>query len=143
MILDSGSQPLVLTAISDISSIVALAIADPRPWPPVGGIVGTRTSLNELVALGKKLRGGEWKEETLSGEDIAKGIFKGSWVPTMSHPVIPVESREAFSKDFVIMFLEGIRRGAWDVSDEFNQRFPDFQFQSAEGYLSRAWEGKE
>jgi hypothetical protein len=143
MILDSGDQPIVLTAISDISKVLALAIADERPWPAVGGIVGTRTTINKLLEIGKKVRGGKWKEEILKGEDIEKGELKSSWVPLMSHPVIPREDREKFSIEFVIMFLQGISNGAWNVSDELNQRYPDFEFQSAESYLGKAWEGKE
>jgi hypothetical protein len=143
MILDSGDQPIVLTAISDISQIVALAITDERPWPPIGGIVGTRTSINELLAIGKKSRGGEWTEETINGEDIKEGKWKGSWTPIFTHPVIPQEDREKFSEEFMVMFLQGISNGAWNVSDEFNERFPEFKFQSAEGYLEKAWKGKE
>ncbi|ORY03920.1 hypothetical protein BCR34DRAFT_491995, partial [Clohesyomyces aquaticus] len=143
MILDSGDQPLILTAISDISRVVNLALSDPRPWPPIGGIQGTRTSINKLVALGEKLRGGEWDIEYLKSEDIAKGELKSSWVPTMNHPIIPPEAREEFSREFVIMFLQGIAKGAWDVSAEWNERFPDFETQSAEEYLTKAWEGKD
>ncbi|KAF2118003.1 NmrA-like family protein-like protein [Lophiotrema nucula] len=143
MILDDGDQPLVLTAISDISQILLRAIEDDQPWPTIGGMRGTRTTVNELVDLGKELRGGEWTIEKLKGEDILKGELKTSWIPTMSHPVIPQESREAFSKEFVVMFFTALLRGAWDVSDEFNKKYPDFKFQSAREYLTKAWEGKE
>lgn len=142
MILDKGDQPLVITAIADISSVLELALSDPNPWPAVGGMRGIRTTINELIELGKKIRGGEWTIEYVKGEDILKGQLKTSWVPQMSHPVIPVEERKQFSYDFVIMFLAGILRGSWDVSDVYNRRYLDFKFQSAEEYLTKAWEGK-
>lgn len=142
MVLDEGDQPLVVTAISQISEVLALALEDEQVWPVVGGMQGCRTSINELLALGKRIRGGEWQVEFVKGEDISEGELKTSWVPQMSHPVIPVDNREAFSKDFVIMFLQGVLNGSWDVSAEWNERFPQFHFVGIEEYLRKAWEGK-
>jgi hypothetical protein len=105
-------------------------------------VQGCKTTINELLALGKKIRGGEWTVEHVKGEDIRKGKLKTKWVPQMSHPVIPADDREQWSKDFLIMFLVGILNGAWNVGDEWNQRFPDYKFLSAEEYLTKAWEGK-
>jgi hypothetical protein len=142
MVLDAGTQPLVVTAIADISAMLDLALSDERAWPRIGGMQGARTSINELLALGKRVRGGEWSVEYIKGEDIEKGVLTASWVPIMSHPVIPQDDREAFSKEFVIMFFKGMLRGAWDVSDEWNRRFPEYGFTGLEAYLGRAWEGK-
>jgi nucleoside-diphosphate-sugar epimerase len=142
MIFDDGSIPIVLTAISDISEVLALALDDPNPWPVIGGIQGIRTNINEILALGKKIRGGEWKVEHVKSEDVAKGELKTSWVPEFDHPVIPIDSREEFSRSFVIDFFNAMKRGAWDVSTEWNQRFPEFKFVGLEEYLAKAWEGK-
>ncbi|KAF1940975.1 NAD(P)-binding protein [Clathrospora elynae] len=142
MILDEGNQPIVLTAVADDAAILALALADPRPWPRVGGIRGCRTTINELVSIGRKVRGGDWNIEYVKSADLAQGELKTSWVPQISHPTIPEELRESYSKDFVVQFFEGITRGCWDVSGEFNERFPDYDFIGAEEYLTRAWEGK-
>lgn len=143
MVLDDGNQPIVLTAIADISGMLDRALASEAAWPAIGGMQGARTSINELLSLGKKLRGGEWSVEYLKGEDIERGVLTASWVPIMSHPVIPQEDREAFSKEFVIMFLKGILRGSWNVSREWNEREPNFKFTGLEEYLGKAWEGKE
>jgi hypothetical protein len=142
MILDKGDQPIVVTAISDISKMLALALDDPKPWPAVGGMRGARTTINELLELGKKIRGGEWQIEHVKGGDIERGELKTSWIPPMTHPAIPDEQREVFSREFVIMFFKGILRGAWDVSDEWNKRHPDFKFVGLEEHLTKAWEGK-
>lgn len=142
IVLDEGDQPLVLTAISDDSEILARAIEDERPWPTVGGIRGCKTTMNELLALGKEIRAGDWTVEYVRGEDVRRGELKTQWVPQMSHPSVPKENTE-WSKEFVIMFLVGILNGAWDVSDEWNQRFPEYKFQEAEQYLRKAWEGKQ
>jgi hypothetical protein len=142
IVLDEGDQPIVLTAIADDSEILARALEDGRVWPTTGGIAGCRTSINELVALGKKFRGGEWRVERVRGDDIRKGELKTSWVPLMSHPVIPSDDRAQWSREFLVMFFVGILNGAWDVSAEWNERFPDYKFTSVEEYLTKAWEGK-
>lgn len=139
LILDDGNQLIALTRILDVSEILALALDDPNPWPPVGGMRGTTVTLNELLALGKELRGGEWQIEYIRSEDIRKGELKSSWIPPLAHPVIPVEHRKQFSRDFVIMFMDAILRGSWVTSDEWNKRFPDYKFTSAREYLTEAW----
>ncbi|EDU47124.1 NmrA-like family protein [Pyrenophora tritici-repentis] len=143
MILDDGDQPIVLTAIQDDAQILAKALDDTeRPWPRIGGIRGCRTSINEMVALGKKIRGGDWHVEYVKSEDLQKGVLTSSWIPQLSHPTIPEEVRESFSKEFLMVFFEAIRRGSWDVSAEWNERFPEYAFLGVEEYLRRAWEGR-
>jgi hypothetical protein len=142
MILDDGETPIVITAVSDISEVLSLALDDPRPWPVIGGIQGAKTTSNEILALGKKIRGGDWSVEYVKSEDVQRGELKTSWVPVFDHPIIPVESREEFSKTFITEFFTAMKRGAWGVSDEFNKRFPEYKFTGVEEYLSKAWEGK-
>lgn len=142
MVLDDGDIPIVLTACSDVSEVLALALDDPKPWPIVGGMQGVKTNINEILMLGKKIREGDWKVEYVKSEDVEKGDLKTSWVPEFSHPVIPMESREEFSKSFVVDFFIAMKRGSWDVSAEWNERFPDFKFVGLEEYLVKAWEGK-
>lgn len=125
MVLDDGNQPLVLTAMQDDAAVLSLALSDmQRPWPRVGGIRGCRTNINELIALGKKIRGGEWSIEHISSRDVAQGEIKTSWIPQLDHPTIPQEERESFSKVFLIMFFTAIKNGSWNVSEEFNEIFP-------------------
>jgi hypothetical protein len=42
----------------------------------------------------------------------------------------------------VIQFFQAITKGSWDVSGEWNERFPEYKFMSAEEYLTKAWAGK-
>ena len=142
IVLDGGDQPIVLTTVSDVSEILALALDDPKPWPCVGGMRGCRTSINELLAIGKKVRGGDWSVEYVSSKDILADDLKTSWVPQLSHPVIPADQREAFSTQFVLDFFRAMLKGSWDVSDEFNQRHPEFKFVGVEEYLTKAWKGR-
>jgi hypothetical protein len=98
MVLDDGDQPIVLTAVLDDSEVLKLAIEDERPWPRIGGIRGCRTSINELLAIGQKVRGGDWSIEHVKSEDLDKGELKTSWIPQISHPTISEEVAKTFSK---------------------------------------------
>jgi hypothetical protein len=142
MILDEGDQPIVLTPVADVSEILALALEDDRVWPAVGGMQGTRTCINDLLAIGKKVRGGQWTVEHVKSEDIERDELKSSWVPAFSHPAIPLEQREKFSVSFVLDFFKAMKSGAWDVNDAWNKRFPEYEFTNPETYLSKAWAGK-
>jgi hypothetical protein len=45
-------------------------------------------------------------------------------------------------KTVLIGTLLSSAKGAWDVSDEFNQLLPDFKFTQIEEFLAQVWEGK-
>ncbi|KAF2742001.1 NAD(P)-binding protein [Sporormia fimetaria CBS 119925] len=139
----SNAQPFVITAVSDVSRLLVRALQDPRPWPPVSGMRGATTSISELLRLAQEIRGGDWVIEKIEKEDIEKGVLKTEWVPQFSHPAVPEEIQEAFSKEFVVEFMRSIIKGAWMVGTEMNERYTDFQWTGLERYLREAWEGRE
>jgi hypothetical protein len=137
-------KPIVITAIADVSQVLARALDDPTPWPTVGGMQGSRTSIRELFKLAEKIRGpaSEWHIETIDDGDLDRGELKTKWLPLFLHPVVPEERREQFSVQFTIQFLKAVKSGAWDVSNEFGERYKDVKFVTAEEYLEEAWKGK-
>ncbi|KAF2275223.1 NmrA-like family protein-like protein [Westerdykella ornata] len=138
-----NTAPLVVTAISDVSYILALALDDASPWPSEGGIRGARTSIAELFALAQRIRGGEWHVERVKLADLEAGNLTTRWIPEFTHPAIPEALREGFSREFVVEFMKAVVRGAWDVGDEWNRRFPGYRFKGLEEYLVEAWRGRE
>jgi len=142
MLLEDGLQPIALTSIEGTAAVVAEALDYEGEWPAVDGMRGTSTTIRELIKLGEEIRGGPFEIEHVKAADIEAVELKTSWVPLMTHSTIPLEQREAYSKEFVIMFMLGILRGAWDVSGEWNKSLPEHKFTSADEYLWRAWEGK-
>lgn len=46
------------------------------------------------------------------------------------------------AKQVVTGFLLSSLEGGWDVSDELNQIFPDYEFIKMEDFLSKVWDGK-
>jgi hypothetical protein len=62
-----------------------------------------------------------------------------------SHPSVTQEQADqvaAMIKTVMIGILLSSAKGAWDVSDAFNQLLPDYQFMEIEEFLSNVWEGK-
>jgi hypothetical protein len=49
---------------------------------------------------------------------------------------------EAFSKMVVIGTLTAFHRGAWTVSDEWNQVFPGYKFTKVHELLNSVWKGE-
>jgi hypothetical protein len=45
-------------------------------------------------------------------------------------------------KTVLIGTLLSCAKGAWDVSDAFNQLLPDYQFTPIEDFLAKVWDGK-
>jgi hypothetical protein len=45
-------------------------------------------------------------------------------------------------KTVLIGTLLSSAKGAWDVSDAFNQLLPDYKFTQIEDFLARVWEGQ-
>lgn len=54
---EDGTAKFVLTTVRDVTKVVAQAIDYPKPWPVDGGMIGTKTSMAELVRLGEKITG--------------------------------------------------------------------------------------
>lgn len=57
VIVEDGTDALVVTTLSDISKVVSQALDYEDPWPVVGGMVGTKTTMAEMIRVGEKIRG--------------------------------------------------------------------------------------
>ncbi|KAF4431494.1 2`-hydroxyisoflavone reductase [Fusarium acutatum] len=122
---------ITYTSVNDIANIVTKAIDFEGEWPVIGGISGDRISIREPFTI-------EW----LKMEDLAAGELKTDNYPRLPLPSVPQDQVEAFSKMVVIGTLTAFHRGAWTVSDEWNQTFPDYKFTKVDELLKSAWEGK-
>ena len=88
----------------------------------------------ELTIPGRK-----FEIEEVDENDLLAGKLTSSWVPIVDHPAIKVEERSEFSQAYFSSFILAFEKGAWDSSDEWNQRLPDFKFQGAETFLRSVW----
>ncbi|KAL7765592.1 hypothetical protein ACKLNR_003508 [Fusarium oxysporum f. sp. zingiberi] len=139
LLVDDGEAVITLTTAQDAAKVTALAVEYEGEWPVVSGVKGTDITMNELVALGEKIRGQKFKVEYLKSGDLEAGIVKASWLPLPEHPSIPVEMREKVAADMIKCFLLGIKHGALRVSGEWNKLLPDYEFTQPEEFLTKAW----
>ncbi|EGY18655.1 uncharacterized protein VDAG_09181 [Verticillium dahliae VdLs.17] len=121
----SEDAPFVLTSVKDIARLVRLAIEDQRPWPEIGGFTGNRYTTRQLQEVATKVLGREISLELVRETDLASGELKVE-MPEVVHASIPEAHRQAFHTKLWIGLLSGIAYGAINVTDEWNQRLPDF-----------------
>ena len=75
-------------------------------------------------------------------EDLEAGILTTSWALEKRHQAVSEEQYSAFVKSVTIGTLLSSTKGAWDVSDELNQLFPDYRFDKMEDFLAKVWSGE-
>ncbi|KAF4969095.1 hypothetical protein FSARC_3618 [Fusarium sarcochroum] len=139
LLVDDGETVLTLTTAQDAAKVTALAIEYEGEWPLVSGVKGGNITMNELVALGEKIRGEPFRVEKLKSEDLRADIVKAPWLPLPEHPSIPVEVREQYAAGMTKGILLGFKDGAFQISDEWNKLLPDFKFTQPEEFLTKAW----
>lgn len=111
-IIVSGSEdtPVTITSVSDTAVTVAAALDYPKPWPEVGGVRGTQTSVREILALGERLRG-PFEVTRVDAKSVRDGQFETPWCPLTDHPGVMVEMREAISKYTLREYLLSMANG--------------------------------
>jgi hypothetical protein len=75
-------------------------------------------------------------------EDLEAGNLKTSWGLQAVHGAVSEDQASALLKAVSIGVLLSSSKGAWDISDEMNQLFPDHEFTLVEDFLAKVWEGK-
>lgn len=70
--------------------------------------------------------------------DLKAGLLMVE-MPLIQHPSIPEAEREAWNKPGWIGILTAVAKGAWTVTDEWNQLLPDHEFTSIEDFIKQTW----
>lgn len=159
---------MTLTSARDVAALVARAVDYQGRWPEVGGISGNRMSVAQIIATGQGIRGMVllWSHkftrpnncqwglkrcdttgrpftiEKVRLEDLEAGVLKTSWALGKRHHSISEEQANNVATTVSIGILLSSSKGAWDVSTELNQLFPEYEFDDMEGFLARVWDGK-
>ncbi|KAI1210074.1 uncharacterized protein F4807DRAFT_459909 [Annulohypoxylon truncatum] len=134
---------MTLTTVADLAKIVARAVDYEGTWPKMSGIRGNRVTFSQIIEIGERIRGRPFTVDKVKVEDLEKGELKTTWNIEAIHHSVFKEQAPAFLKAISIGILLSSLKGAWDISDELNQLFPDFEFTSIEDFLTRIWEGKQ
>ncbi|KAI1105977.1 hypothetical protein F4804DRAFT_302512 [Jackrogersella minutella] len=143
MIVDGHEDTIItLTTIADFAAIIALAVGYDGTWPEIGGIRGSRLTVTQVLEIGSRVRGHPFAVAKMKVEDLEAGDLKTPWGLEAVHSAVSAEEASALLKVVPIGILLSSAKGAWDVSDEMNQLFPEYQFTPPEDFLSKVWEGK-
>ncbi|KAI9694550.1 MAG: hypothetical protein M1822_000166 [Bathelium mastoideum] len=154
---------MTLTTVADLAAVVARAVEYDGRWPTTGGIGGNRLTFSQIFDIATRVRGtndlsaecseeinpcshsstgSSFTVEKLRVDDLEAGVLKTSWGLEAVHHAVSDDQASALLKDVAIGILLSSLKGAWDISDELNQLFPDYEFTRAESFLAKAWEGK-
>ncbi|KAJ0107300.1 hypothetical protein J7T55_015765 [Diaporthe amygdali] len=125
---------MTLTTAADLAAVVARAVDYDGEWPEIGGIRGNRMTFSQIIEIGEKIR--------VKPQDLEAGVLDTSWALRKRHRAVTDEqSSDLFTKVPIGILLSSVK-GSWDVSDEFNQLFPDYKFREVEEFLAKVWDGK-
>ncbi|RDL35782.1 Uncharacterized protein BP5553_06394 [Venustampulla echinocandica] len=142
IVVDGHDAIMTYTTIGDLAAVVARAVDLDGEWPVIGGISGNRVPISKVLEIGEEVRGGSFAIDKVKLEDLENGILTASWTLEARHPSVTREQAEKMLKTVLIGTLISSVKGAWDVSDEFNQLLPDFKFTQIEDFLATVWKGK-
>ncbi|KAH6641240.1 hypothetical protein F5144DRAFT_618821 [Chaetomium tenue] len=142
LMVDSDDFCITLTTVTDIAKVVVKAVEYEGEWPVVGGIRGDDLTMEEVIKMGERIRGGTFNVERMKADDLKAGRVKSTWLPTPDHPSFTPEQVTEFTEYMTAGILLGISAGALSVSDEWNQLLPDYRFTKAEEFLAEFWRGK-
>ncbi|RYO80438.1 hypothetical protein DL766_001326 [Monosporascus sp. MC13-8B] len=133
---------MTLTTVADVAAVVARAVDYEGRWPTAGGIRGNRVTFSQILEIGRRVRGCSFAVDKVKVEDLEAGNLKTSWGLEAVHRAVSEDQVSALLKAVSIGILLSSLKGAWDISDEMNQLFPDYEFTRIEDFLAKTWEGK-
>ena len=142
IVVDGHDFIMTFTTAQDLAAIVAIAVDYEGEWPVVGGIQGNRVTVSQVLAIGERVRGRRFAIDTVKIEDLEAGELKASWTLEARHASVAEDQAADMMKSVLIGTLLSGAKGAWNVSDEFNQMLPDYQFTKIEKFLAEVWEEK-
>ncbi|KAI0894874.1 NAD(P)-binding protein [Annulohypoxylon nitens] len=131
------------TTVQDIAGVAARAVEYEGEWPPIGGMVGTRVTIGEMLKLGESI-GKPFTVKWHKLEDLEAQTKKEAPPIDSSfdlHTASP-EVIAGFMEYATRSILQGIHRGAYDVSNEWNKLLPDYKFTQVEDFVKKHWGGE-
>ncbi|KAI1210029.1 NAD(P)-binding protein [Annulohypoxylon truncatum] len=129
--------------VEDIAAVTARAVEYEGEWPAIGGMIGSRVTIGEMLKLGESI-GRPFTVKWYKLEDLeAKTKTEAPPIDASFdlHTAAP-EVVEAFLEYATRGILQAIHRGAYNVTDEWNKLLPDYKFTQVEDFVKKYWGGK-
>ncbi|KAI1470002.1 NAD(P)-binding protein [Daldinia caldariorum] len=138
-----GHDPIMtFTTIQDMAAVVAQAVEFEGEWPVVGGIRGNSLPVSKIIEIAEQVRGGPFEVDTVKFEDLEVGNLTTSWKLEARHHSVTDEEAADMLKGVLVGMLLSSAKGAWNISDEWNQLLPDYRFTDMSQFLGEIWQEK-
>ena len=122
----TGDEPFCVTRVKDVGRFVAAAL-DLDKWDEISGIVGSRTTWNEIIR---------------SAERVRERKFDAKRVPADE----ALDSRDSNQANQFNNFMQevyiGMCHGEFDIEPTLNQKFPQIIPTIIEQFVNEWWERK-
>ena len=123
----TGDEPFCLTLADDVGRFVAAALELDK-WEERLGMIGSRTTWNELIKLGEKVRGKKFVvNRTTADEALSQRDSKP----------------ENIMKNFMQEVFVALVQGEFDYEPTLNRQCPQISPTTIEQFISKWWGGKE
>ncbi len=126
-IIGTGDEPFCTTRSEDVGRFVAAAL-DLDKWDEQLGMMGSRTTWNELIKLGEQVRGKKFNVKRTSVNDALKG----------RDPNPPNRMT-----NFMVEAFTALCQGEYDFEPTLNQKFPEIVPTTIHEFINQWWGGKE
>ena len=123
----TGDEPLCVTSAEDVGRFVAAAL-DFDKWEERSTMIGSRTTWNELVRLGEKVRGRKFHVQRTTVDEAKTNLNP--------HP-------ENLFTNFIEEFFISVCYGEFDYHATLNPKCPQIHPTTIEEFVEKWWNGKE
>jgi hypothetical protein len=123
----TGDEPLNVTLLEDVGKVVA-ALLDLDKWEPYSGIIGSRTSWNEIVRLGEKVRGQKF--------DVKQQTIEEMLATKNPHALDVLEN---LYQEAMIHFAQG----EVEYQPTLNESFPEIKLTKIDEFIEKWWSDKK
>jgi dTDP-4-dehydrorhamnose reductase len=123
----TGDEPINVTLLEDVAKFVAASL-ELEKWEAYSGVIGSRTSWNEIIRLGEKVRGQKFDVQRQTIEEML----------ATRNPQ-PTDLLENLYQDAMVQFAQG----EVEYQATLNECFPHFKLTNIEEFIEKWWSDKK
>jgi uncharacterized protein YbjT (DUF2867 family) len=123
----TGDEPINVTLLEDVAKLVAASL-DLDKWEPHSGMIGSRTSWNEIIRLGEKVREQKFDIKRQTIEEMLATRNPNS-----------TDLLDGFYQDSMIQFAQG----EVEYQPTLNERFPQIKLTKIDEFKEKWWNNKK
>jgi acetolactate synthase small subunit len=123
----TGDEPINVTLLEDMAKFVAASL-DMEKWQSQSGVIGSRTSWNEIVRLGEQVRGQKFDVKRQTIEEMLATKKPNS-----------TDFLDTFYRDAMVHFAQG----EVEYEPTLNECFPQIKLTKIDEFIEQWWNDKK